>query len=107
MKPKCSRQVEYTNTTHDKVSCWLYLSHIHETHEVGLIDLIVIQPYSWKTWSWLNQIQDYQARHILSFFVKYIEKSYKRDQDPILYTHKLDNILYIDIYDLLGLADMI
>ena len=33
-----------------------------------------------------------------------LQKSY---QYPILYTHKLDHIIYIGIYNLLGLSDMI
>ena len=47
------------------------------------------------------------ARHILIVVSKHRQKSQKRDQDPIFYAHKLDHILYIDIYEFLGLADMI
>ena len=107
MKPKRYRQVQDTNVTYNKVIHWSYLSPIHETREVGLIGLILLKPYSWNTWSRINRIQAFPARHILSAVVKHRQKSQKRDQYPVLYTHKLDHIFYITIYDLLGLSDMI
>ena len=77
---------------------------VQDTHDISLL---VLKPYSWNTWIRLNQIQACPKWHILSVVAKHKYKSHKRDQDPILFTHKLDHILYIDIYDLLSFAYMI
>ena len=77
---------------------------IMDTHNIGLL---VINPYSWNTWSRLNQIQAFPERHILIVVAKHGYISQKCDQDPIIYTHKLDHTLCIDIYDFLCLADII
>ena len=85
---------------------WVAINNtpIQDTHYNGLL---VINPYSYNTWSRINIIQAFLERHILSVVAKHIYQSQKIDQDPILYTHKLYHILYINIYDFLGLADII